>query len=202
VTIFTRNRTPTRAVIYRHLTPAQLAWMKQNVEYECIGRPRPEVKFTRCGTLHGDGTFESLQTLVAVKLRSDSTAKTADSPVERRASALSARARQPAWTLCAAGPTGISVPGHRLVAPGRMALIAPRSWSGWPCDRCRTFTVADYAKVWTPRHRPHRSSNPGEFPITRNPAARAGELTSLHPMFSDARHMVGRPTPRYENSRS
>jgi hypothetical protein len=46
--------------------------MKQNVEFECIGPPRPEVKFTRCGTLHGDGTFDPLQTLVAVKLRSDS----------------------------------------------------------------------------------------------------------------------------------
>jgi hypothetical protein len=58
MTIFTRHKTPTRTVIQRHLTPAQLAWMKQNVEYECIGPPRPEVKFTRCGTLHGDGAFE------------------------------------------------------------------------------------------------------------------------------------------------
>jgi hypothetical protein len=57
--------------IETHLTPAQLAWMKQNVEDECIGPPRPRVKFTRCGTLHDDGTFEPLRTLVAVKHRSD-----------------------------------------------------------------------------------------------------------------------------------
>ena len=62
MTIFARSKAPTRTVIFRHLTPAQRAWMKQNVEYECIGPPRPEVKFMRCGTLHGDGTFEPLQT--------------------------------------------------------------------------------------------------------------------------------------------
>ena len=44
------NKPPTRTVIFRYLTPAQQAWMKQNIEYECIGPPRPEVKFTRCGT--------------------------------------------------------------------------------------------------------------------------------------------------------
>jgi hypothetical protein len=38
MTIFTRHKTPTRTVIQRHLTPAQLAWMKQHVEYERLGR--------------------------------------------------------------------------------------------------------------------------------------------------------------------
>ena len=71
MTIFTRHKTPTRTVIYRHLTPAQHAWMKQHVEYECLGKPRPGVQFNNCGTLHGDGTFEPLKNLVAVKLRSD-----------------------------------------------------------------------------------------------------------------------------------
>jgi hypothetical protein len=50
---------------------SQLAWMKQHVEYECLGRPRPGVTFNNCGTLHGDGTFEPLKNLVAVKLRSE-----------------------------------------------------------------------------------------------------------------------------------
>jgi hypothetical protein len=67
----TRNKTPTRTVIFRHLTPAQQAWMKQHVEYECLGKPRLGVQFNNCGTLHGDGTFEPLKNLVAVKLRSD-----------------------------------------------------------------------------------------------------------------------------------
>jgi hypothetical protein len=62
---------PTRTVIFRHLTPAQLAWMKEHVGYECVGKPRPGVRFNNCGTLHGDGTFEPLKNLVAVKLRSD-----------------------------------------------------------------------------------------------------------------------------------
>ena len=34
-------------------------------------KPRPEVQFNNCGTLHGDGTFKPLKNLVAVKLRSD-----------------------------------------------------------------------------------------------------------------------------------
>jgi hypothetical protein len=71
VTIFTRNKTPTRTVIFRHLTPAQQAWMKRHVEYECLGKPRPGVTYNNCGTLHGDGTFEPLKNLVAVRLRSD-----------------------------------------------------------------------------------------------------------------------------------
>jgi len=70
MTIFTRHQTPTRTVIQRHLTPAQQAWMKRHVEYECLGKPRPGVQFHNCGT-HGDGTFEPLKNLVAVKLRSD-----------------------------------------------------------------------------------------------------------------------------------
>ena len=42
-----------------------------HVEYECLGKPRPGVTYNNCGTLHGDGTFEPLKNLVAVKLRSD-----------------------------------------------------------------------------------------------------------------------------------
>jgi hypothetical protein len=53
------------------LTPEQIRWFHKNQEYECLGRPRPDVRFERCGTLHGNGTFEPLQHLVAVKLRSD-----------------------------------------------------------------------------------------------------------------------------------
>jgi len=33
-------------------------------------KPRLGVQFNNCGTLHGDGTFEPLKNLVAVKLRS------------------------------------------------------------------------------------------------------------------------------------
>jgi hypothetical protein len=54
------TKTPTRTVIYRTLTPAQVAWMKEHVGYECVGKPRPGVRFNNCGTLHGDGTFEPL----------------------------------------------------------------------------------------------------------------------------------------------
>jgi hypothetical protein len=71
MTIFTRSKAPTRTVIHRHLTPAQQAWLKQHIGYECLGKPRPDVKFMDCGTLHSDGTFEPLKNLVAVKLRSD-----------------------------------------------------------------------------------------------------------------------------------
>jgi len=71
MTIFTRSKASTRTVIHRHLTPAQQAWMKQHVEYECLGKPRPGVQFHNCGTLHGDGRFEPLKNLVAVKLLSD-----------------------------------------------------------------------------------------------------------------------------------
>jgi hypothetical protein len=60
-------------VIFRQLTPAQQAWMKQHVEYECLGKPNPDIRFHNCGILHGDGTFGPLKNLVAVKLRSDCT---------------------------------------------------------------------------------------------------------------------------------
>ena len=45
--------------------------MKQHVEYECLGKLRPDVQCHNCGPLHGDRTFEPLKILVPVKLRSD-----------------------------------------------------------------------------------------------------------------------------------
>jgi hypothetical protein len=40
-------------------------------QYQCLRKPRPGIQFHNCGSVHGDGTFEPLKNLVAVKLRSD-----------------------------------------------------------------------------------------------------------------------------------
>ena len=67
-----KSNAPKRHVVVRSgFTREQVEWFHKNQDYTCLGRPRPDVRFERCGTLHGDGTFEPLQTLVAVKLRSD-----------------------------------------------------------------------------------------------------------------------------------
>jgi hypothetical protein len=61
-----KTNEPKRHVVLGTLIPEQIAWFHKNQEYECLGRPRPDVLFER-----GNGTFEPSQHLVAVKLRSD-----------------------------------------------------------------------------------------------------------------------------------
>jgi hypothetical protein len=59
-----------RRVIFRNWTPAQLAWIKEHVGYECIGKPRPGVTYHNCGILKADGTFEPIKTLAGLRLPS------------------------------------------------------------------------------------------------------------------------------------
>lgn len=50
------------------MTPSQKDWLEQHPRYEPVGKPRPGVKFSDCGTLYTDGRFDSLRPMKVVRL--------------------------------------------------------------------------------------------------------------------------------------
>ena len=50
------------------MTANQKEWMERNPRYEPVGKPRPGVKFSDCGTLYVDGRFDPLQPMKVVCL--------------------------------------------------------------------------------------------------------------------------------------
>ena len=50
------------------LTKEQTAWLDAHPNYQSVGKPRPDVKFVDCGTLHPNGIFERLGPMKPIRL--------------------------------------------------------------------------------------------------------------------------------------